>query len=176
YVAHEWLSAVLFRLIQAAGPGDGFDRLVFAKVALSLLLAWLLLRAARHAGASRALALPCLAWVMCLAAARVQERPHLFAYVLLGAYLLILSRRARRLRTGRADRGLWLLPLLQVLWTNLHGSFLVGPALVGFAAIGIVLDGLVARAPRRGRRTPGTEREATAGAGREPRTLAALAA
>jgi len=175
YVAHEWLSAVLFRLIQAAGPGDGFDRLVFAKVALSLLLAWLLLRAARHAGASRAVALPCLAWVMCLAAARVQERPHLFAYVLLASYLLILARRARRLRTGRVDRGLWLLPLFQILWTNLHGSFLVGPALVGFAAIGSVFDRLVARPSRRADPRPPARREVGA-AHREPAILAALAA
>ncbi|HET8946862.1 MAG TPA: hypothetical protein VFQ07_07755 [Candidatus Polarisedimenticolia bacterium] len=166
YVAHEWLSAVLFRLIQAAGPGEGFDRLVVAKVALSLLLAWLLLRAARHAGASRAVALPCLAWVMCLAAARIQERPHLFAYVLLASFLLVLARRAQRQRTGRGDRGLWLLPFLQVVWTNAHGSFLLGPALVGFAAIGSVLDRYVAPRSRRG----------TSGAAREPATLAALAA
>ncbi|HYV18511.1 MAG TPA: hypothetical protein VFC25_05735 [Verrucomicrobiae bacterium] len=177
YIAHEWLSAVLFRLLQAAGPGDGFDRLVFAKVALSLLLAWILLRAARHAGASRAAVLPCLAWVMCLAAARVQERPHLFAYVLLGSYLLVLARRARRLRTGRVDRGLWLLPLLQVLWTNLHGSFLLGPALVGFAAIGSVLDRFLVPPSRRADpRAQPVHGESGTGAGREPGILVALAA
>src|SRR6185295_11945941 len=27
YIAHEWLSAVLFRLLQAAGPGEGWGRL-----------------------------------------------------------------------------------------------------------------------------------------------------
>jgi hypothetical protein len=167
YVAHEWLAAVLFRLIQAAGPGEGFDRLVLAKVALSLLLAWLLLRSARHAGASRAVALPCLAWVMCLAAARIQERPHLFAYVLLAAFLLILLRRWRRLRSGRVDRGLWLLPLLQVIWTNMHGSFLLGPAIVGLAAAGSAGDRLLALPPRRGDAAPSS---------REPWILASLAA
>jgi hypothetical protein len=165
YVAHEWLSAVLFRLIQAAGPGEGFDRLVLAKVGLSLLLAWLLLRAARHAGAWRAVALPCLAWVMCLAAARIQERPHLFAYVLLASFLVILARRSRRVRAGRTDRGVWLLPFLQVLWTNLHGSFFLGPGLVGLAAAGAVLDRLLARPPRR---------RAPAGPAREPWILAAV--
>ena len=140
YVAHEWLSAVLFRLIQAAGPGEGFGRLVAAKILLSLLLAWILLRAARHAGASRAPALACLAWVMCLAAARIQERPHLFAYVVLASFILILSRRARRLGAGRSDRGAWLLLPLQILWTNLHGSFLVGPAVTALAAAGAALE------------------------------------
>jgi hypothetical protein len=136
YVAHEWLAAVLFRLVQQAGSGEGFDRLVIAKVALSLLLAWLLLRAARHAGATPVVALPALAWVMCLAAARLQERPHLFSYLLLAAFILILTRRRRRIAHGRADRGLLLLPPLQILWTNLHGSFLLGPAIVLLAAAG----------------------------------------
>lgn len=140
YVAHEWLAAVLFRLVQQAGSGEGFDRLVLAKVALSLLLAWLLLRAARHAGATPVVTLPALAWVMCLAAARLQERPHLFSYLLLVAFILILTRRRRRLARGRADRGLLLLPPLQILWTNLHGSFLLGPAIVLIAAAGSAFE------------------------------------
>ena len=143
YVAHEWLAAVLFRLVQRAGSGEGFDRLVLAKVALSLALAWLLLRAARHAGASRPVALAGLAWVLCLAAARLQERPHLFAYLLLAAFVLVLARRRRRLAAGRSDRGLFLLPLLQVLWANLHGSFLLGPAIVLLAAAGSAFERLL---------------------------------
>jgi hypothetical protein len=140
YVAHEWLSAVLFRLIQTAGPGEGWGRLVIAKVALSLLLAWLLLRAARRAGAARFAALPCLAWVLCLAAARIQERPHLFAYVALACFILILSRRARRLAAGRSDRRVWLLAPLQILWTNLHGSFFLGPGIAALAAAGAAIE------------------------------------
>ena len=140
YVAHEWLAAVLFRLVQTAGGGEGFDRLIALKVAVSLALAWLLWRGARHAGADPRVALPCLAGVLCLAAARLQERPHLFSYLLIAAFILILSRRRRRLAAGRTDRGLLLLPVLQVLWANLHGSFFVGPAIVLLAAAGCAVE------------------------------------
>jgi hypothetical protein len=171
YVAHEWLSAVLFRLIQTAGPGEGFGRLVIAKVLLSLLLAWILLRAARHAGAGSGAALPCLAWVMCLAAARIQERPHLFAYVMLASFILILSRRAPRIAAGRTDGGAWLLLPLQILWTNLHGSFLLGPGIAALAAAGAGIE--------RWRRAGRSAGAASSGAGggqaaREPWRLAGL--
>jgi len=47
---------------------------------------------------------------------------------------------AERERTGTAGRALYLLPLVAVLWANLHGSFLVGPAILFIYAIGAFLE------------------------------------
>ena len=54
-------------------------------------------------------------------------RPQLLGVVLLAGFLVVLS--------GRHDRprGLWMLPILAVLWANLHGSFVLAPAIVGLA-------------------------------------------
>jgi hypothetical protein len=140
YIAHEWLAAVAFRLIEIASAGHPFEGLVVAKVLLSLLIATALASAARFEGAEDLVTLPCLALVMILAAARVQERPHLFAWLLMASYLLLLARRSARRRAGRPDRLVLLLVPLQVVWANTHGSFFLGPLLVLLAAAGALLE------------------------------------
>lgn len=141
YIAHEWLAAVLFRLVALASAGHPFEGLVVMKVLLSLLIAAGLAAAARLEGADDRVTLPCLSLVMILTAARVQERPHLFAWLLMASYLLLLARRRARLRAGRGDRLILLLPLLQIAWANLHGSFFLGPLLVLLAAAAAFLEG-----------------------------------
>lgn len=140
YIAHEWLAAVLFRLVATASGGHPFEGLVLAKVLLSLLIAASLAAAARLEGSDDLVTLPCLALVMILAAARVQERPHLFAWLLMASCLLVLARRRARLRAGRGDRLILLLLPLQVLWANIHGSFFLGPLLVLLAAAAACLE------------------------------------
>ena len=46
---------------------------------------------------------------------------------------------------GRADRLLWALPALTILWTNLHGGFFVGIVIVGTYGAGELLGALVTR-------------------------------
>jgi hypothetical protein len=140
YIAHEWLAAVLFRLVALVSAGRPFEALVVAKVLVSILIAALLAQAARLEGADDLVTLPCLALVMILAAARIQERPHLFAWLLMASYLLLLARRRARLRKGLPDRLVLLLLPLQVVWANTHGSFFLGPLLVVLAAAAALLD------------------------------------
>ncbi len=59
-------------------------------------------------------------------------RPHVFSWILALVFLAV----AERERRGTAGRALYLLPLVAVLWANLHGSFLLGPAIVFIYAIG----------------------------------------
>jgi tetratricopeptide (TPR) repeat protein len=139
YIAHEWLAGVCFRLIEAAG--FGLSALIFLKCAVALAIAWVLYRAARRWGASAGVALPCLALVMVLAAARFLERPHIFAWLMLALLLFVLARRSARRRSRRPGGGLpWLIPI-QILWANLHGSFFLGPGVVLLAAGGNALEG-----------------------------------
>lgn len=61
-------------------------------------------------------------------------RPQSYALPLFAAFLSILS----EYRLGRSRR-LWLLPPLMVLWVNIHGSFVLGLALIGLTFVGMAL-------------------------------------
>jgi hypothetical protein len=65
-------------------------------------------------------------------------RPHLFTLLFTVIFYSILE----RAREGN-PRVLWLLPILTVPWTNLHGGFFVGIVLVGAYAAGELAAGLV---------------------------------
>jgi hypothetical protein len=134
FVAHEWLAGVIFRIVEAMG---GLDALILLKAAVALSTAAALYAAARRLGASPVAALPSLALVMILAAARIMERPHIFSYLLASLFLLLL---ARRRSGGRAP--LWVFVPLQILWANLHGGFVLGPLLLFLAAAGEAAEGL----------------------------------
>jgi len=146
FIAHEWLAGVLFRLVEVlcGGPGGtGLDALILLKAGVAALVALALYATARRLGASPAAALPGLAFVMVLAAARFLERPHIFSYLMTAAFLLLLARR----RAG-ATAPLWAFLPLQAAWANLHGGFVLGPALLGLAAAGAAIDAALAPAPR----------------------------
>jgi hypothetical protein len=144
FTAHEWLSGVVFYLVQHGFGARGFDALILFKAGVACLLAFVLYRAAVALGADRVVAIGCLALVMILAAARFLERPHIFSYLFLALVLLVLARRRRGLAAGRRWEGFLVLPVLQVLWANLHGGFLLGPATVFLAAAGELFDGVLA--------------------------------
>ncbi len=65
-------------------------------------------------------------------------RPQLLGMVLFAATLAILA--GRRMR----PRATWLIPVIAVVWANVHGSFVLAPALVGLAWLEDVAD----RSPR----------------------------
>jgi len=67
---------------------------------------------------------------------RLIIRPHLPAYLLISLYLYLFTLYEK---TGR-KRCLAALPLLQVLWANLHSSFILGVFIVGAYAAGRVID------------------------------------
>ncbi|MDQ6747716.1 MAG: hypothetical protein M3010_06390, partial [Candidatus Dormibacteraeota bacterium] len=57
--------------------------------------------------------------------------------LLLIAFLAVLLRYRRR---GRAARGLWVLPLLMLLWANIHAGYTVGLLLLGAFVVGEALS------------------------------------
>jgi hypothetical protein len=65
-------------------------------------------------------------------------RPQVFALPLFVAFLFVLSDWRLGL-TGRRP-ALWLLPPLALAWVNLHGSFVLGPALILVFAAGALLE------------------------------------
>jgi hypothetical protein len=71
-------------------------------------------------------------------------RPHVLSWLFTLAWFWILDSSERECfddpggRGGRAGRRLWTLPLLMLVWVNVHGGFLVGFVLLGIFLVGAV--------------------------------------
>jgi hypothetical protein len=75
-------------------------------------------------------------------------RPHLFTMLFLVVFLTILEKaRGVDLKKGVSPRetaaALWPLPLLTLLWTNLHGGFLIGIVVVALYGVGPLLGAAI---------------------------------
>jgi hypothetical protein len=105
----------------------GWTGLVILRAALVGLLFGLLFLTCRLRGADiRPASWLTLAGFL-IAAVALALRPQLFGMVLLAATLVIVAGR------HRWPRLLWLVPLIVAAWANLHGSFFLGPVVVGLA-------------------------------------------
>lgn len=127
-VYHSWLAAVIFAGVYEMGSLIATLLLRGLLVVVFYVALWFTCREAGLASpvTSLLLILSALAglnnWAM---------RPQLFAYPLFGLALLILW----RWHYGK-HRGVWLLPVLMLIWVNVHGSFVLGFLLVGAAFVG----------------------------------------
>lgn len=127
WINHEWLAeAVLGWMYEAFGP-SGLTSLRWGILGLLFALVWWHLR---QLGTSTRSAISLLAFVALLTYPRTQHvRPQLFS-VLAFAGLLAALKQAER---GRR----WLLyavPLLLIVWANLHGGWIVGIGTLGLWA------------------------------------------
>ena len=127
WFAWEWLSDVLFAL---AFRAFGFRGIVLLAGALVGIFAVLVLQYALWRGANSFLALGVTLLAVGAATIHFLARPHLFTLVffVIAVWLLDADRR-------RHTRLVWLLPALTVLWTNLHGGFVI--LLVWLGALGV---------------------------------------
>lgn len=66
-------------------------------------------------------------------------RPHLFTLLFTVIFMSILE----RVREGKTKL-LWWLPVLTVLWTNLHGGFIVGIVILGVYGVGSLVKAALA--------------------------------
>ena len=121
YVAHEWGSELLFIGLYRLG---GLAALTAFKVGAGALLAAWTYIAARRQGAGAAPGAATTGLAVFVMGAHLWVRPHVLSWLAVLATLEVLRR-------ARATPGLLLLLLpLQIAWTNMHGSFLLGPLLV----------------------------------------------
>jgi hypothetical protein len=120
--AQYWLGEVIYYITFRLG---GLALLIALNAALLVLAIALILHLCLEATDRMQVAVLC-----CLAGAVElglfsNMRPQTYAMPLFAAFYWVLW----RYREGRADH-LWLLPFLMVLWVNVHGTFVLGIALI----------------------------------------------
>jgi hypothetical protein len=130
FVAHEWLSGLIFLGVHELLGPVGLSLFQALLAASCMVLLWLALPPAIR---RKWLALALVAPAMYVVSFRAELRPHVFSLV--GVAALIAGLEAWR-RTGRALVLAWALPV-QVLWTNLHGEALYAPGLMGAVALAV---------------------------------------
>ncbi|HEX2559051.1 hypothetical protein [Phenylobacterium sp.] len=132
WTTHEWLSEIVMGLVFRAGGWGGVMALTAAAAALAgALVAGYL----RPRLGLVPLTLTLLLGLACLAPGLL-ARPHVLAFPVLAAWAIALLRARDE---GRAP-SLLLLPLMAV-WANLHGSFVLGLALIGPFALEALIEG-----------------------------------
>lgn len=122
-VNHHWGSGVVFALVHRLAGFTGLSLFSIAIVVLAFLLSlWTAVRRAPFAIAT----VTGIAAIT-LVSYRTDVRPEAFSSLFVAAFLWILDGWNRR---AHSARWLLLLPLLQVLWVNMHVYFFLGPFLV----------------------------------------------
>ncbi|HET9178225.1 MAG TPA: hypothetical protein VFQ24_07690 [Terriglobia bacterium] len=123
WIAYEWLGEVIMSLSWRAGNLHGLAVLVMALISAIILglfyLAYLGSRNTKSAFAACAVLLPlsAISWTL---------RPQLLGYLFLIITLIVL----KRFRQGYA-KSIWILPFIFLLWTNTHGTFVLGFGVLG---------------------------------------------
>jgi len=144
-----WLAQLFMYVLYQLG---GIPLLIFAQALLITLAYGLLLRLCiRRTGQVRLSVGLLLLTTLPLSVTNWFVRPQSYALPLFAAFLVVLT----EYRLGRSRR-LWLLPLLMALWVNIHGSFVLGLALIGITVVGEALKSL-RRTTDDGRRTTDDE-------------------
>ncbi len=126
WLDQQWGAQVLMALAHRAG---GFASLSVLRAALIGTSFGIVYRACRIRGAApRAASLLSLAGFV-VSLQTLAMRPQLFALPLFAAALLLIVDRVRH------PLRLWWLPVMTVVWVNLHGSFVMVPVLLGLAFV-----------------------------------------
>lgn len=127
-INHHWSSGILFALAEQWGGWAGLHVLF---ILLSLCAFWLCIDIARRqtslwlAAATTIMALP-------FVVQRLEVRPEVFSYLFLAGFLWLLT---GVLRGDVPRKWLAALPVLQLLWANLHVYFPLGVFLIGIFGI-----------------------------------------
>lgn len=124
FLNHHWGSGVIFYLVYRV---FGFVGISLLFSLLTLLTFYLFFRVAERAAGFNVTMIVSL-FLLPVLASRIEIRPEVFSYLFCGLFLWILG----EVREGRlVKKWLWLLPVLELLWVNLHIYFFLGIFLIG---------------------------------------------
>jgi hypothetical protein len=138
WMDQQWGAQALLASAHRVGGFAAIALLRAGLIGLTFALVYLACRA-KGADARTSSLLSLGGFVVCLQT--LAMRPQLFAVALFAASLWILA--------GRHEHParLWALPVLTIVWANVHGSFVFAPLLVGLALI----EDVIGRDPKRKR-------------------------
>jgi hypothetical protein len=132
-IPHEWLSQVLFALAYRFAGLTGVAWLT----AIILASTYAILTASlKHWGVRAFIAGASGIAAFVVGAIHQLTRPHIFTLLFFTLFVIALE----NYRREGNWRALILLPGAMIVWANLHGAFVTGIVLVGFYAIGSLLD------------------------------------
>ncbi len=146
WFAWEWLSDVVFALLFRGG---GLRAVVVLAALCIVALAGLLLRQMLWRGVNPLTGLALTLIAVTSSSIHFLARPHLLTLVSLAGAMWMIERDRRE-----AWRGIWFLPALTAIWTNLHGGVFL---LILLLALLVVGSGVEWRAGRRPGRTVGRQ-------------------
>lgn len=123
WVDHEWLSQIIFYIIFAKFGWLGVNMLKAVVVSLCflILLFFIVSKYKKLVYALFFIVLSVFAFGY-----RSFARPEIFSYLFLCLFFYVLE----------SEEKFYLLPILQILWVNLHGYFILGPVLIFLYCIG----------------------------------------
>lgn len=130
WIAHEWLSEVVIYALYALGSFPALILTFAALVALTFALVY-----ARTPGKPYLAAFAVLLAAFA-AAPTFGARPQMFTLLLASVFLYLLDRRRD---------WLWTLPLLMILWVNLHSGYALGLLIVAVYLFGEVIEAVSGR-------------------------------
>ncbi len=132
WMAHEWLTELIFSAIHSVTGLNGVVVLAALAIAIthSIFFGFLLYR-----GINTVLALVLTIFVMTITSVHWLARPHILSMPIILIWYMALE--AYRLESKRY---IYLLPLLIVLWVNLHGGFMAGLLLIAVYWLGSLPD------------------------------------
>lgn len=129
---HEWLAEVIFALAYRLLGLDGVILVSSLLISTTFWIVFNLMRAR-----NRTLIPVVFVTLLAIACSSLHwlTRPHLFTFLLLALWIHELI----ELSTGKRQRW-WLLPVLMLIWVNLHGAFIAGFVTWFLFGTGLVWD------------------------------------
>ena len=124
WVDQQWLAQILLALVHRSGGWDALVLLRSALIGATFIFVYLSCRAV---GAGRKASALLALGSFGAAILGLALRPQLFAFALFSASVWLIA------SADRHPRRLWCVPPLVALWANLHGTFFLGPVLLGLA-------------------------------------------
>ncbi len=124
WLDQQWVAQVVLGGLHELG---GWALLAIVRALLVGVIFWLVYRACRDAGASQRAAAGLALAAFGVSAVGLALRPQLFGMTLFALTVWLVTNRRHH------QRRLWLVPILVAGWANLHGSFFLGSAILGFA-------------------------------------------
>ena len=134
WTAHEWLSEVLYALIHSISGLSGIVVVHAFVIAVVFLILFKFLRAS---GISIIVAVFIVALSASVSTIHWLARPHIFSLLFTLIFYIVLDT-----YQNKKKNCLYILPLLMIVWVNLHGGFLAGFLLLGVYVTGNLINAI----------------------------------